>query len=104
MGAVTPLGVYHVHENMQTVSIEEPDGSEIGAIAHGLGRIITTNLNRTLMPMIKYAIGDAGRWYHGHNYIGHNYMPAGGITARRVAVGGCCGEWSCMGGAMGGSD
>lgn len=71
-----PDGLFHIHESMQHVSIlplEPHNGTEERSPGEGemreeerdeegiLGRIITTNLNRTLMPVIRYAIGDMGR-------------------------------------------
>ena len=49
--------IFHLHENMQHVSILAFDSNLEEAIDCP-GRIITTNLNRTLMPLIGYSIGN----------------------------------------------
>lgn len=59
-------GYFHVHENMQFVTIKSlvdaPLKSENQSKDGGKnGMLVTTNLNRTLMPMVKYATGDLCR-------------------------------------------
>ena len=50
-------GFFHIQENMQFVEIE---GTDDACVSSNSGQIITTNLNRTLLPMIRYRIGDWG--------------------------------------------
>lgn len=70
---------YHMHENMQHVSVESfvdnfsEEGSQScskrGADAVGevhkkrTGKFVMTNLNRLVMPVIRYEIGDYGEMY-----------------------------------------
>lgn len=79
-----PPNHFHLHENMQLVSLtamNEP-GSQASELKHRgqddsfsppplplppvpegeTGKIIATNLNRTLMPLLRYEIGDMGRF------------------------------------------
>jgi phenylacetate-CoA ligase len=57
-------GVHHVHEDLHYVEIVDPDTLE--PVAPGeAGKIVATNLNRRLMPMLRYDIGDLGRWVEG---------------------------------------
>jgi phenylacetate-coenzyme A ligase PaaK-like adenylate-forming protein len=51
-----PWNHFHLHENMQTVSIlsSEHETQECA------GSIICTNLNRTYLPILEYSIGDSG--------------------------------------------
>jgi phenylacetate-CoA ligase len=57
-------GVHHVHEDLQVMEIlDRATGEPVpeGAI----GQIVVTNLQRRLMPTLRYAIGDEGRWLSG---------------------------------------
>ena len=52
---------HHVHEDLHYVEILDIDTNkpvEVGKI----GKIVVTNLQRTLMPTIRYEVGDVGRW------------------------------------------
>jgi phenylacetate-coenzyme A ligase PaaK-like adenylate-forming protein len=54
-------GEHHVHADHQLVEIVEPGTGrpvEPGAI----GEVLVTNLDRRLMPLIRYRIGDLARW------------------------------------------
>lgn len=56
--------IHHVHEDLHYVEIVDPDTLE--PVPPGeVGKIIATNLNRRLMPMLRYDIGDLGRWVEG---------------------------------------
>jgi phenylacetate-coenzyme A ligase PaaK-like adenylate-forming protein len=53
-------GVHHIHEDMHYVEILDPETNK--PVPDGeTGKIVVTNLDRTLMPMIRYDIGDMGR-------------------------------------------
>jgi phenylacetate-coenzyme A ligase PaaK-like adenylate-forming protein len=53
--------VHHIHEDLHIVEIVDPDTFE--PVADGqAGNIILTNINRKLMPVIRYDVGDRGRW------------------------------------------
>ena len=76
-----PPTYFHIHENMQYVDIYPPSssycsmshkeggGSNDGCMSTALqppggsdtDRIVTSNLNRLLMPVINYDVGDSGR-------------------------------------------
>lgn len=55
-------GVYHhVHEDLHYVEILDMETNE--PVKDGkIGKIVVTNLQRTLMPTIRYEVGDVGRW------------------------------------------
>ncbi len=53
-------GVHHVHEDLHYVEILDEDGNPCGP--GQIGRIVVTNLQRRLMPTIRYEVGDLGRW------------------------------------------
>lgn len=56
--------VHHVHEDLHIVEIVDP---HTGApVPEGeTGRMIVTNIDRTLMPTIRYDVGDLGRFVPG---------------------------------------
>jgi phenylacetate-coenzyme A ligase PaaK-like adenylate-forming protein len=54
-----PPTYFHIHENMQNIEIVLRDGDSVRE--EMTGRIVTSNLNRLLMPVIGYDIGDSGR-------------------------------------------
>jgi phenylacetate-CoA ligase len=57
-------GVHHVHEDLHVVEILDPLTGE--PLPEGAtGHIVVTNLQRRLMPTLRYAIGDEGRWLSG---------------------------------------
>jgi phenylacetate-CoA ligase len=56
--------VHHVHEDLQFMEILDPALEE--PVSEGaIGQIVVTNLQRRLMPTLRYAIGDQGRWLSG---------------------------------------
>ncbi len=56
--------VHHVHEDLHYVEIVNSGTME--PVAPGeAGKIVVTNLNRRLMPILRYDIGDIGRWMRG---------------------------------------
>lgn len=57
-------GVHHVHMDHQFVEIVDRRTKE-RAGSGGIGEVLITNLNRRLMPLIRYKIGDLGRWVEG---------------------------------------
>ncbi len=62
--ATTGGGVHHVHEDLHVVEILDPESGQ--PVAEGAtGHIVVTNLQRRLMPTLRYAIGDEGRWVGG---------------------------------------
>ncbi len=57
-------GVHHVHEDLHYVEIVDPE--TLQPVAAGeTGKILVTNLQRRLMPSIRYDAGDLGRWIEG---------------------------------------
>ncbi len=52
---------HHVHEDLHYVEILDIETNE-PVKAGKIGKIIVTNLQRTLMPTIRYEVGDVGRW------------------------------------------
>ncbi|NOZ12942.1 MAG: phenylacetate--CoA ligase family protein, partial [Acidobacteria bacterium] len=56
-------GVHHLHEDLHYMEIIDEDGNPCGP--GEIGRIIVTNLQRKLMPTIRYEVGDLGRWIEG---------------------------------------
>jgi len=53
-------GVHHVHEDLHLVEILDPETKE--PLPPGeVGLVVVTNLQRRLMPMIRYLVGDEGR-------------------------------------------
>lgn len=64
-------GVHHVHTDHQFVEIVDRRTSARGSRtmertgSGGIGEVLITNLNRRLMPLIRYKIGDLGRWVEG---------------------------------------
>lgn len=64
-------GVHHVHTDHQFVEIVDrrtsarASTSEERAGSGGIGEVLITNLNRRLMPLVRYKIGDLGRWVEG---------------------------------------
>lgn len=52
--------VHHIEENLHIVEIVDPDTGEV--LPEGeIGNIILTNIDRVLMPVIRYDVGDRGR-------------------------------------------
>ncbi len=54
-------GIHHVHEDVHFVEILNPETYE-PVLDGEAGNIILTNINRKLMPVIRYDVGDRGRW------------------------------------------
>ncbi|NOX14702.1 MAG: AMP-binding protein [Epsilonproteobacteria bacterium] len=52
---------HHVHEDLHFVEILDIDTNE-PVKSGSIGKIVVTNLQRTLMPTIRYEVGDVGRW------------------------------------------
>ena len=90
-------GYFHIHENMQYTTIQslnEPpleqlsnSNSNGGNTGSSSGMLITTNLNRTLMPMVKYATGDLCSIIHTD---GVPYKCPCGRTLRTMVLYGRC--------------
>lgn len=57
-------GVHHVHEDLHYVEILHPD-TNLPVAGNEIGKIVVTNLQRRLMPTIRYEVGDQGRWISG---------------------------------------
>ncbi|MNX30639.1 Phenylacetate-coenzyme A ligase [compost metagenome] len=54
-------GVHHLHTDHQFIEIV--DSETLEPLPHGEpGELLITNLNRRLMPVIRYRIGDRARW------------------------------------------
>lgn len=57
-------GVHHVHEDLHLLEILDPETDE--PLGPGrIGKVVVTNLQRRLMPTIRYEVGDLGRWIEG---------------------------------------
>ena len=57
-------GVHHVHEDLHLLEILDPETFE--PVGPGrIGTVVVTNLQRRLMPTIRYEVGDMGRWIEG---------------------------------------
>ena len=56
-------GLHHIHEDLHYVEIIDEEGNPCKP--NEIGRIIVTNLQRKLMPTIRYEVGDLGRWIEG---------------------------------------
>ncbi|MBN2437967.1 MAG: AMP-binding protein [Deltaproteobacteria bacterium] len=57
-------GVHHVHEDLHLLEILDPETNE--PLGPGrIGKVVVTNLQRRLMPTIRYEVGDLGRWIDG---------------------------------------
>ncbi|MDD2557663.1 MAG: acyl-CoA reductase [Desulfuromonas sp.] len=72
-------GVHHVHEDLHWVEILDSETNqplEDGSI----GKVVVTNLQRRLMPTIRYEVGDHGRWISGD-------CPCGRKTRRMELLG-----------------
>jgi phenylacetate-coenzyme A ligase PaaK-like adenylate-forming protein len=54
-------GVHHLHSDHQFIEIVDPETLE-PLPAGEPGELLITNLNRRLMPVIRYRIGDRARW------------------------------------------
>jgi len=54
-------GEHHVHEDLHYVEILDIETNET-ITDSTIGKIVVTNLQRTLMPTIRYEVGDVGRW------------------------------------------
>lgn len=56
--------VHHVHEDIHVVEIVDPHTGD--PVPEGeVGKMIVTNIDRTLMPTIRYDVGDLGRFIPG---------------------------------------
>jgi len=54
-------GFHHIHNELQYVEILNPKTLKPVKIGEE-GKVIVTNLNRRLQPIIRYDVGDMGRW------------------------------------------
>ncbi len=53
--------IHHIHEDLHYVEILDIETGQ--PVKPGvIGKIVVTNLNRKLMPTIRYDVGDLGRW------------------------------------------
>lgn len=53
--------LHHVHEDLDYVEILDIETNEPLGV-NQIGKIVVTNLQRKLMPTIRYEVGDVGRW------------------------------------------
>lgn len=53
--------LHHVHEDLHYVEILDMDTNE-PVKAGEIGKVVVTNLQRTLMPTVRYEVGDLCRW------------------------------------------
>ncbi len=60
----TKGSIHHVHEDLHYVEILDPQTNKKVQYGHS-GKIVVTNLQRKLMPTIRYEVGDIGRWVEG---------------------------------------
>ena len=70
-----PQGVHHCFDESTVVEILDDDSGEPIEGTGIAGRLVVTNLNRRLMPIIRYPVGDRGQW-----------LDAPGTPARRFRV------------------
>lgn len=56
--------VFHLHTDLQYLEIVDPE-THVPLPPNESGMIVATNLNRKFMPIIRYAIGDMGRFIDG---------------------------------------
>jgi phenylacetate-CoA ligase len=63
LGWASPCGTLGVHHCFDTTVVEllDDEGAPIDAVGQP-GRIVLTNLQRRLMPVIRYPVGDQGEW------------------------------------------
>ncbi|MFN3429749.1 MAG: acyl-CoA reductase [Candidatus Sericytochromatia bacterium] len=59
-----PGAVHHLHADHVYLEILDP-ATGLPVVGEAPGEIVVTNLNRRLMPLIRYRIGDRGRWVPG---------------------------------------
>lgn len=72
-------GVHHVHEDLHYLELLDPETLE--SVSPGaIGKVVVTNLQRRLMPTIRYDVGDLGRWIEGD-------CPCGRRTRRMELLG-----------------
>ncbi len=64
-------GIHHVHEDLHYVEILDIS-TGLPVKPGEIGKIVVTNLQRTLMPTIRYDVGDLGRWIEGKCVCGRN--------------------------------
>lgn len=72
-------GVHHVHEDLHLLEILDCESNEALGIGQ-VGKLVVTNLQRKLMPTIRYEVGDLGRWIDGQ-------CPCGRKTRRMELLG-----------------
>lgn len=54
-------GLHHIHEDLQYIEIIDIE-TNMPISTTETGKIVVTNLNRRLQPIIRYDVGDMGRW------------------------------------------
>jgi phenylacetate-coenzyme A ligase PaaK-like adenylate-forming protein len=57
-------GLHHIHRDLHYVEILDPESLEPSPPGVP-GKVVTTNLDRRLQPIIRYEVGDMGRWLDG---------------------------------------
>ncbi|MBC7543593.1 MAG: hypothetical protein H7338_12770 [Candidatus Sericytochromatia bacterium] len=57
-------GIHHVHGDHQFIEIVDPQTGR-PVPEGGVGDLLVTNLNRTVMPLIRFRIGDSASWVPG---------------------------------------
>jgi phenylacetate-coenzyme A ligase PaaK-like adenylate-forming protein len=74
-------GVHHLHEDLHYMEILDENDRPCGP--GEIGRLVVTNLQRRLMPTIRYEVGDLGRWLDD----GEEPCPCGRKTRRFELLG-----------------
>ena len=54
-------GVHHVHDDHVYLELLDPESGEPCAVGE-VGEVVVTSLNRCVMPLLRYRVGDLGRW------------------------------------------
>lgn len=81
--------VHHVHADHVYLEILDTEGRP--AASGAVGEIVVTNLNRRIMPLVRYRIGDLGRWIDAPCPCGRpgRRFELLGRVEERFQVGGC---------------
>ena len=82
-------GVHLVHEDIHIVEILDTETNEVITAPGKAGKIVVTNVNRHLMPTIRFDVGDMGAWVE---------RPEGGRRLRRFELLGRSDEVLIIGG------
>ncbi|MFP5503656.1 MAG: acyl-CoA reductase [Candidatus Sericytochromatia bacterium] len=59
-----PGAVHHLHEDHVYLELLDLDSGR-PVEGEAVGEVVVTNLNRRIMPLVRYRIGDLGRWVEG---------------------------------------